>query len=162
MTVVICLISWAEPNKSCTGEKKWRRQKVCFFDPNPCSLRDIGAAKKPWQVQTVQARCHVHHPPFDHCPSSPGLGAQWMSPGSVFGWAHWEKMCCSSTSSFMSTPGRRLGQHTPMLSYKLTRCCKSVAKTRKQLCLRRGAEKWGSRAITTVQPIILLFCTFFH
>lgn len=40
--------------------------------PNPCSLRDIGVAKKTWQVQSAQARCHLRplllaivHPPMD-------------------------------------------------------------------------------------------------
>lgn len=71
MTVVICLISWAEPNKSCAGGEEVKTS-VCFFDLNPCSLWDFGVAKKTWQVQTIQARRHAHpplmtivHPPPD-------------------------------------------------------------------------------------------------
>lgn len=61
------------------GELEWRRQNVSFFDPNPCSLRDIGVAKKPWQVQTVQARRHKHPPPLTivHPPPDWALG-EWV------------------------------------------------------------------------------------
>lgn len=133
----------SKAKRAAPWEIKWRRQKVFFSDTHFKSLLTAGHRRGQENMAGAERPGPLPFtpPPSSHCASSHGLGSQWMSPGSVFGWAHWEKMCRSSTSSFMSTPGRRIGQHTPMLSHKQAGCRTSVAKTGKQLCLKRGAEK---------------------
>lgn len=61
-------------------------------------------------VQALLPLSYTLHPP------RPSVVTEWVL--SVFGWAHWKRMCHSSASSFISTPGQSLGQHTPVLSHK--------------------------------------------
>lgn len=123
-------IAWKEPNKKCTMGDKVKTSKSLFLwytiqIPAHCRT-------SVWQVQPV---------PLTTVHPLPRLGAQWMSPGSVFGWVHWKKVC-----------------HIVFHVHTRTTHPEALTQTRcvwKQLCWKGGAEKYCRLHIRHFIP---LFC----
>lgn len=116
------LAAWEDQNKNgTTGDNKTKMVKCmvvmsrhawcgCLFLMIPYTQPKSLHTMQVLNVQALLPLSYTLHPP------RPSVVTEWVL--SVFGWAHWKRMCHSSASSFISTPGQSLGQHTLMLSHK--------------------------------------------
>lgn len=117
-------MAWTEPSKNCTLGDKVKMPK--------------SVARKTWQVQPDQAHRHLHpllltivHPP-------PRLGARWMSLGPCLDELIGKR--CAAAPHRLSYPHQDTDlDNTPRHSRPSTL---GVGQVWKQLCLRRGAEKY--------------------